>query len=199
MSPFFEKIKSSSIKTPTQKGFCLTKWKKSWDSLEVGSASDRDAKLYKAGIIIFNLLEEVRKELQVLYKEQTPKITNNQLIIAYLSLSNRDRAMISNYAPEYNSNIHSSTMSNNAMGNEITLQEISDGAVDGLEKAVFLCKMRMNNSQELVEGTDPVTDMEFIKKESCLSQLYGMYENYWNAILWNDYELIECDKKIRFI
>ncbi|WP_415776297.1 hypothetical protein ACMYQ1_09815 [Shewanella oncorhynchi] len=193
MSPFFEKIKNSSIKTPTQKGFCLTKWKKSWDSLEVGSASERDAKLYKAGIVIFNLLEEVRKELQILYKEQTPRITNNQLIMAYLSLSNRDRSIVAKSLSKCNFNIHSSTNSNNAMGNEITLQEISDGAVDGLEKAIFLCKMRINNSQELFEGTDPVTDLEFITKESYFSQLYGMYENYWHAILWNDYELIECD------
>jgi hypothetical protein len=195
MSPFFEKIKNSSIKTPTQKGFCLTKWKKSWDSLKVGSASDRDAKLYKAGIVIFNLLEEVRKELGILYKQQTPSVTNNQLIMAYLSLSNRDRAIMANNYSESNLNIHSSTISNNAAGNEITFQEISDGAVDGLAKAIFVCKLRINNSQELVEGTDPITEMEFISKEANLSQLYGMYENYWHAILWNDYELIEYDKE----
>lgn len=195
MSPFFEKIKNSSIKTPTQKGFCLTKWRKSWDSLKVGTASDRDAKLYKAGIVIFNLLEEVRKELGILYKVQTPNVTNNQLIMAYLSLSNRDRAIMAKNYFKSNLNIHSSTISNNAMGNEITLQEISDGAVDGLEKAIFVCKLRINNSQELVEGSDPITEMEFIIKEANLSQLYGMYESYWHAILWNDYELIEKDKE----
>lgn len=194
MSPFFEKIKTNSIKTPTQKGFCLKKWKKSWDSIENYSTSARDTKLYKAGIVIFSLLEEVRKELGILYKEQAPNITNDQIIMAYLSLSNRDRAIMSNNYSTSNLNIHSSTISNNAAGNEITLQEVSDGAVDGLEKAIFVCKLRINNSQKLVEGTDPITDMEFISKEANLSQLYGMYENYWHAILWNDYELIEYDK-----
>ena len=115
MSPFFEKIKSNSIKTPTQKGFCLKKWKKSWDCIEDTSTTSRDTKLYKAGIVIFNLLEEVRKELGILYKEQTPSITNDQLIMAYLSLSNRDRAIMSNNYSASNLNVHSSTISNNVV------------------------------------------------------------------------------------
>ena len=199
MSSFFDKIKNKSIKTPTQRGFSLSKWDKCWEDCKDG-ASERNQKLHLAGVIIFNLLEEIRNELKTLYKEQAPDIDNTQLLLAYVSLSNRDRAIMSSKQRTKNKNVHSATITNKTVGNEITLQEVSDGAVDGLEKAIYFCKNRINNSQDIGKGKKPLDIIYFIEKEAILSQLYGIYENYWHAILWNDYNLIEVDKeKKRYI
>lgn len=194
MYPFFELIKKENLKTPTQKGFKLQKWEEAWNSVKATS-TEKDLKIYVAGKIIFNLLEEIRVELGSLYREKTPDITNIQLLMAYISISNRDRVVM---AKKYNSskiNIHSATVSDNAAGNEITFQEIADGAVDGLEKAIYFCKKRIDESKELTKGKEPVSELHFINRESTLSQLYGMYENYWHAILWCNFEIIEADKE----
>lgn len=193
MSLFFEKIKSNKVKTPTQLGFSLKSWNDCWASLE-GNADTSDRELFDAGIIIFDLLDEIRKELTKLYKEHAPNITNSELLAAYISISNRDRALMSQQPLSSKFSMHSSTLTNNAGAYELTLQEISDSAVDGLEKAIYFCKSRLKNSQEIIKGNSPLCVMNFIFKEIRLSQLYGIYENYWHAILWNNFELIELDK-----
>ncbi|MFY0670155.1 MAG: hypothetical protein JXQ95_19140 [Alteromonas stellipolaris] len=194
MSSFFDKIKKNSIKTPTQRGFCLSKWDKCWEGCKDG-ASERDKKLHFAGVIIFKLLEEIRNELKALYKEQAPDIDNAHLLLAYVSLSNRERAIVSANQQTKNKNIHSATIISKTVGNEITLQEVSDGAVDGLEKAIYLCKNRINKYQAIKKGRKPLDILSFIQKEAYFSEIYGVYENYWHAILWNDYSLIEVDKE----
>ncbi|MDH5898123.1 hypothetical protein [Vibrio splendidus] len=193
MGQFFEEIKRERIKTPTQKNFCLNKWNESWSKLK-NTASERDEKIYKAGVIIDSLLSEIRVKLASAYKKEIPNITNEKLLMAYISLSNRDRAISSKSTTE-NVNLHSITSSKNKVGNEITLQEISDGAVDGVAKAIYFCKDRINKSKNLKCGSNPIDKLKFIEVESSLSQLYGMYESYWQAILWSDYELIELSKE----
>ena len=94
MSSLFSLIKENKIKTPTQKGFSIKKWNKCWDDIKI-NACDKDKKIYRAGVVIFGLLEEIRKELNTLYKDRVPNLTNSRLLIAYLSLSNRDRCVMS--------------------------------------------------------------------------------------------------------
>lgn len=182
---------------PTQRGFSLKRWNDCWEKCKCRT-SERDRKLHLSGVIIFSLLQEIRNELDTLYREQAPDIDNTQLLLAYISLSNRDRAIMSSEPRTKNKNIHSATISKNVIGNEITLQEVSDGAVDGLEKAIYFCKTRENNSHRICKGKTPLTVIEFIEKESLLSQTYGIYESYWHAILWSNYDLIEVDKENKF-
>lgn len=119
MSLFFEKIKSNKIKTPTQLGFSLKSWNDCWASLE-GNADTSDRELFDAGLIIFDLLDEIRKELTKLYKEHAPNITNSELLAAYISISNRDRALMSQQPLSSKFSMHSSTLTNNAGAYEHT-------------------------------------------------------------------------------
>ena len=171
-------------------------WEKSWKEIEA-DATEKDKKLYKAGVVIFNLLQEIRTELGKLYKEHAPNTSNYKLLRSYIALSNRDRAIIGKRYNKANVNVNviSTTYQDNAARNEITLQEIADGAVDGFEKAIFFCKKRINDKESIVIGGKPKDEMTFIDIESKLSQLYGMYENYWHSILWCDYDFIEIDKE----
>lgn len=194
MSYIFEKIKKKKLKAPTQFGFSLKKWEETWKEIEA-KATSKDKKLYQAGVVIFNLLQEIRGELTKLYNDSAPNSTNTKLLKAYIALSNRDRAILGKQYKNTNVNVISTTYRDNSAKNEITFQEIADGAVDGLEKAIFFCKKRINDNKELVTGARPKDELAFIDIESKLSQLYGIYENYWHAILWCDYEFVEYDKE----
>jgi len=189
---FFSKIKSNKIKTPTQRGFCIKKWHQCWKNIN-NRNSKRDKKIYESGVIIHGLLSEIRSELSLLYKNKTPDLTNEELLMAYVSISNRERNIISSTGQKYsNKNIHSITVSNR-VGDDITFQEISDGAVDAVEKAIFFCQDRINKGDLLECGNTPMRDLEFIGLEVDLSQIYGIYESYWRDLLWGEFQLIPHD------
>lgn len=192
MFGFFDLVKSGKLKSPTQKGFCLNKWNRSWSELSA-SATSRDNKIYNAGIVFHGLLDEIRVDLERMYKEKLPKVNNDQLIVAYMALSHRERFKLSEKIGSMNKNLQSSTISNNILNNEITFFEGADGAVDAFEKALFLCKKGSEDAIVLKQGLESVDLEEFILKISYFSQNYGAYEKYWQSIFWCDFDFIEID------
>jgi len=194
MSSFKEKIQKNKIKQPTQVGFRLADWDSAWEKQSDKSTSD--AELYLAGKVVFKILGEIRNGLEDLYK-RSPNIRNEDLIKTYIGLSNRDRAIISKYDKnnyKQAANILSATINTNNANNELTFQEVADTCVDGLENAIRQCVKRMQNGQSVLNSENPMDNLEFISRESLLSQLYGMHENYWHALLWGEYRFIENDK-----
>jgi len=193
-SLFFEKIKAQKLKTPTQRGFKLASWHAAWS--DVGDVvTQKDKNIYKSGIIINELLLEVRSEIGKLYKRNAPKTSNKQLLQAYIAISNRDRYLASkSECVTEGQNLFSVTNNNNMMGNDITLQEISDGAVDGVETAISVCIGRIEKNINIAPGKAPLDIVDFVIKEAHLSQLFAIYESYWHAILWKGYELSELDE-----
>ncbi len=174
--------------------FSLSKWHSEWEA-----EADKDgenAELYLFGVIVFEILDEIRNNLFKLY-EKAPKISNTDLIKIYFSVSNRDRAIISKSQDSFLSdkfNLFSITLSNGLVDNELTLQEIADNCVDGLEKAIFHCIKRIQKGDEGFTGSESsVGIMEFITMEASLSQLYGIFESYWQALLWGEYRLLKVD------
>ncbi|QFI37589.1 hypothetical protein FR932_06910 [Moritella marina ATCC 15381] len=193
---FFKEItKKKGLKTPTDRLFDIDKWHEVWTRVE-GLATEQDKMIYNAGIIIDELLTEIRSNLKFMYENEIPKVSYKELLMAYISLTNRDRSVISNSMTELSgvhADVHSITMNNNMMGNDITIQEMSDAAVDGMESAIKTSLM--NKNKKITSSENPIDIVDFIIKESSLSQLYSIYSGYWNAFLWNGYELTELDKK----
>jgi hypothetical protein len=197
MSSFKEKIQKNKIKQPTQIGFQLAEWDAFWDKETQRSASDTE--LYLAGKAVFEILCEIRESLKDLYK-LSPKISNEELIRIYVALSNRDREILSKYSKEnYKEakNIFSATINAGPINNELTLQEVADNCVDGIENAIRQCVKRMHDGKELSLSEQPLDILAFATRESQLSQLYGMHESYWQALLWGEYRFIERDKSNR--
>lgn len=192
---FIEKIRNNKIPQPTQPKFKLATWEEEWSREPQKNKNDEG--IYQAGKIIFSLLEEIRTELSALQKRK-PKISNEKLITAYFSISNRDRAILSNN-PEItltgSANVFSSLLSNNKFSNGLTIEEISNGCVDGIEKAVQFRVSSNTNKDEDTPSDDPFEVIEFISKETFLSQIYDAYESYWQALLWGDYTFYEIDKE----
>ncbi|MFC6673245.1 hypothetical protein [Marinobacterium aestuariivivens] len=197
---FKELVQKGKVKQPTQKGFKLSEWTKFWENSE--SKSEECKNLYKAGLIIFDALGSIRDELARLYKENAPKTSNEELMKYYFAMSNRDRFILEKKRGSYdNKNIFSVTIDNNSNKSEMTLQEVADGCVDLIEKAIYFCKDRKNKEINILPGREPISLIEFISREVHLSQLYGIYESYWHAMLWGDYELLESeqDEKLYYI
>lgn len=192
MLSFFNKIKNEELKTPTQHGFSLKKWELFWDSIKE-NATTSDRKIYESGKIFDAILRDIRSELEALYLEKAPNISSLDMLVSFISISNRDRAVLEKSFGEMNYSSDSSTLSNNDYNVDLSFQEISDGAVDCRAKAIFFCQQRINKSKEFNQGNDPTDIMSFLKAEVILSGLYEAYEGYWNSILWNDYDLLEVD------
>ena len=192
---FIEKIRKSEIPQPTQPKFDLAVWEEKWS--QEPQKDKNNESVYQAGKIIFSLLEEIRSELRKLHKKK-PEASNEKLIMAYFAISNRDRAILSNNPEDTITgkvNVFSSLLNNNRFFNELTLEEISNGCVDGIEKAV---QLRINKEKSLDEKTysnSSLAIIDFISQEIFLSQMYDAYESYWQALLWGEYTFYEIDGK----
>lgn len=188
---FREKIISGAITSPTQKKFKIELWEKHW--AEIQNPTKDDENIYTAGKIIYELLSETRKKLSELYESHAPKIRSQKYLELLTAISNRDSAIIAKVhkEPLKVKNPFSATYNKNKLGNEITIDEVAHGSVDGLEKAILFAVSRVRAGKNIKEGSSPENILSFIEKEANLSQIYGMYEDYWQAILWGNYELTE--------
>ena len=188
---FKDRIRKRTVKWPTQRGFKLSDWDSAWNSLKMASSADEP--IYRAGRIIHSILAEIRTARDTIYKELAPSVTNESLLRLYCAMSNRDRAIINktqSIGPSTPANLSCLTTSNNMVGNEVTLQEVADGCVDGLRNAIHFCVARINDRTEMRAGSVPLAEMDFVTREAHLSQLYGLYEDLWHALVWSDYDFV---------
>jgi len=190
-SGFKLNVRKGNITQPTQRGFKLTEWQAAWVSLK--SPSKEDETIYAAGTIFFSLFEELRNELGELYK-QAPDTTNNTLIRSYCAISNRDRAVLGKKTSDVNGpqSIHAITASSGQDAGQVTLQEVADQCVDSVHKAIEFAVKRKSDP---FKAEKPLTIFEFTQKEAALSNIYDLYEDYWQALLWGDYDFFVLDKK----
>lgn len=194
-STFKEILRSGQTKTPVQKGFSDKNWTSAWNKSSQTADCQR---LCDAGKVIYEVLSEIRARLSKLYDDHAPKLSNSQLLKCYCALTNRDRFITHAVATSRqfsDLNIFSATFSNNLGNNPLTLMELADGAVDGMQKAISVCNDRLSKNIPLEPGSDPLSAIEFIKEEALLSHLYGTYEQYWQALVWGGYEFTWIDKE----
>ncbi|PKF81480.1 hypothetical protein CW749_02235 [Vibrio sp. vnigr-6D03] len=199
---FADSVLKGKIKAPTKGGFSVKKWDKEWAKFEA-DASERDLKVYKAGIIIDSLLSEVRGQLSELYSK-APKTTYEKLMLSYVASSNRTITVaIKNAIKEAEANVlganskganvHAAMIEANMLGDKKSLGELAHGAVDGFQLAVRGCLGKIEKGEKLTVSENPIDEMPFVMQESGLSQLYWGYLHLWQCVLWSDYDLIELD------
>ncbi|WP_155295338.1 hypothetical protein [Chromobacterium violaceum] len=190
MGKFEQKLLSSTIKLPTQKGFSLTAWDKAWK--KYGEDDNRDEQLYLAGKFIFSQLDAVRNSISNIYTKHAPKITYKKLLRLYCAMSNRDASILLKGLKEKGEelgNLFSHTTKNNKLNNEISAEEVAIGSVDGLEGAIFNSIKGIFDKKEIANSNNPLDLIGFIEAESILSQIYSMYEDYWHSILYRKFEI----------
>lgn len=182
---FISLVRRKETKGPTQRGFNLEEWKKAWEKSSNNQHSDE--LLYDAGLIFDNILTELRQELAVLY-ENRPEISATDLIRAYCGMVNRDRTILSRKELPHGTDITSARITDNSIGNELSLQEVADGCVDGMQNALREAIKYKPSKNPRPRKMD---DFTFMRKEISLSHLYSTYEAYWNSLVWADYELTQ--------
>jgi hypothetical protein len=71
-----ESIRKGKIKQPTQNRFDIKKWVEEYKkTLDEDNFEDKDISLFIAGVVIFELLSNVRTELSNLYKKKIHLVT----------------------------------------------------------------------------------------------------------------------------
>lgn len=191
---FVEKILKNQLAPPTKREFRDKKWVKEWEKVKE-VATERDFKVFEAGLMVDSLLSEIRTKLVELYT-QAPKISYEKLILAYLALSNREIKVGMGHAfrnPTVNA--QRVVIQTNRIENKLSLQEIVHGSVDGLQLAIRMCQKNIDEGKSIKAADEPLDVMTFIQWESTLSQLYSLYEHIWQCVFWSDYEVDELIKE----
>ena len=191
---FVEKILKNQLAPPTKREFRDEKWLEEWEKVKE-VATERDFKVFEAGLMVDSLLSEIRTKLGELYT-QAPKISYEKLILAYIALSNREiKVGLDHVIRNPPLNAQRIVIQTNRMENKLSLQEIVHGSVDGLQLAIRTCLKNIDDGKSIKVSEEPVDVMTFIQWESNLSQLYSLYEHIWQCIFWSDYEVDELNKK----
>lgn len=191
---FVEKIIKDQLSPPTKREFREKKWRKEWEKIK-DEATARDLKVFEAGLMIDTLLSEIRAELEELYK-QAPKTSYEKLMLAYVAVSNRDIKVALDHAMQNPpANLQGVMIQANFMENKLSLQEIVNGCVDGLQLAIRMCQYNIDKGKSIKAADEPLDVMTFIRHESNLSQLYALYEHVWQCVFWSDYEVNELIKE----
>lgn len=176
-------VRDKAAKWPTERGFTEESWTKAWQNSSNNEDADRN--IFDAGFVFNTILSELRNEIEELYTH-SPNVSSIDLLKAYCGIANRDRAVIQNHPIQKGLDITALRTSNNVAGNELSLQEVADGCVDAIENAVRSKIIKPHSCSTAHKNIDPFI---FILKESSISQLYGIYEDYWRALVWGDYKI----------
>lgn len=194
---FVEKIIKNKVKPPTRNDFKLDKWNQEWTKVEA-DASERDKRVYKAGVIIDSVLSEVRSTLDDLYLK-APKTSYERLMLSYVAYANRTIAVALKLAKQQNiTNTQSVLLDANITGNKHELAELAHGAVDGAQLAIRNCLYSISKRKKLEVSEQPLDEISFVMQESWLSQLYWTYTHLWQCVIWSDFDLVEMDKEQKF-
>ncbi|WP_296230674.1 hypothetical protein [Pseudomonas sp. UBA4617] len=188
-------LRSQKLKSPTDRGFDLNKWAKAWENV----ANDDERHIYDAGITFNQLLGDIRSEIEKLYQDKFPGVNLSRMLELYCCVSNRDIAIASNAIKEglFNgASIHSLLLDNNVAGNPLSGEEVTVGAVDGVQPAIRACLYKLNGSKEIAAGKKKIKPVDFIRHEAILSNLYSSYEQYFQALVWGDYSYSKEGNKI---
>ena len=188
-------VRNKKVKSPTERGFDLNLWNEKW--IECGSASQvkEEYDVYLGGQIINELLREIRSTLGNLYKRR-PNLSKKDLIKSHVAFSNRNIAIL--IRPDVNkinaTDIHSLSTTKNSFEINITYQEMAEQNVESIKSA--LRGILTESIPAMVHGDMDI--LEFVQTENALSGLYRIYEDYWSALLWGEYELnvIDLDNKV---
>lgn len=194
---FVEKLIKNELASPIKREFRIKKWVKEWNKVK-DEATPRDSKVYEAGLMVDSLLGDIREKFKELYVS-VPDTTYEKLMLAYVSLSNRDVSVAFKLATkEPCMTPQAAVIKSNIAGNELSLSEIAHGSVDGMQLAIRECQRHIDKNIKVAPSLNPLDIMDFIQRESSLSQLYSTYVHLWQCIMWSDYDVKELDQKKKY-
>lgn len=193
-----QEIRKGNVLQPTQRGFTLQAWDDYWSGIG-SNLTGREHEIHLAGHVFFQLLSEIRDKIAKLY-ERYPSAAPEELVKLYLALSNRDRAILerrSSQGVDAITNTFDAHIFIRSTDSNLSAQEVADGCVDGIERALKSATSIISGKTALAASDRPLDILSFVSQEAVLSQLYGIYESYWHALIWGDYRFNALDESGR--
>ena len=201
MSLFLENIRKNKIKQPNQMGFSNDNWFLEYTKCREEDHCFEDEQVFLAGMTIYPLLNNIREELDDLYKLYNPFDNYTDILKSYIALSNRDRTILKKNILQKTTDVDTQAFSIfsltvNNHGNELTMDDIATGCVDGMFYAIFFCMKNIQANKKLLVSGNPYSKLSFLKKEAYLSQIYHTYDTLWKAIVWSEYDFSKVEENV---
>lgn len=193
---FADKVRTGKIKSPLRPDFSLEKWK------SASKETEFDKKLELAGLIFHLQFSIIRQSVEEIKKANLP-FSNAEFLQIFTGLANRDSFVLmkqmKDYIPKNLENfldleLHEAIINNNPLNINLTISETVIGSIDGIYYNILShLKKTSKIDNSSISDEDIV---ECIKTENIFSQLYNMFEQYWNSVLFEQVTFSIVDNKI---
>lgn len=194
MKSFVQRVRDSSVKHPTQKGFSLEKWKQEFNKLTTPSESDH--RLYESGVWAFEQFEQIRRNLKNFDRVNLAPEDKLKVVVAvpnrdcyHIALETLSGARPAEYLVEQ-------TLQMKVKGNEHGLAAANpDSAVTAfVDGARFPLIEALSNVDKQRAETTTYSDRDVIdqaRAKNMFGQLYVYLHGIWMQCLWNGWSVEE--------
>ncbi|WP_237812813.1 hypothetical protein [Acinetobacter baumannii] len=193
---FTDKVRTGKIKSPLRQDFSLEKWK------SASKITDFDKQLETAGLLFHLQFSAIRQALNEIKKANLP-LNNVDFLHFFIGIANRNSVVLKKQMEQYipkDSNtfldleLHETILKNNPLDIELTINEAVIGAIDGI---YYNITTHLSESKKIINLEISNEEIfENLQLESAYSQIYDIYEKYWNSILYEQMTLSIIDNNI---
>jgi len=193
---FRKAVHDKKVAPPNKPSFTHKNWLSEFKKIE--DPTDDDKMLLIAGNILFSIFEKLREKLRLL-DEKIPKQTNENIVKLHCAVSNSnlmkldanlnikdpEREVFNMYVPK--------DMTSLGFDINIPPQDIAESIVDSIHYAI---STRVPDLAKKNRSSESMSISEFLNLNSYISELYSIFEGYWQGIIWGNYTLEFGYKKI---
>lgn len=193
---FRKAVHDKKVAPPNKPYFTHENWLSEFKKVE--NPTDDDKMLLLAGIVLFRIFEELREKLRLL-NEKIPKQTNENIVKLHCAVSNSNLmkldATLDMKDPEFEVFNMYVPKDMTSLGFDINIppQDIAESIVDSIHYAI---STRVSDLAKKNCSSASMSTSEFLNLNSCISELYSMFEGYWQGIIWGNYTLELGHKKL---
>lgn len=187
-------VQNNLLSAPNQKSFTRKSWNDYYQSIV--DPSQDDTNFYQTGLIFDNIFSSIRNTIKLNNKSH-PKCTNEYIVKWLCAISIRSRISLQQQDEDIgcdNLNINSPKKYEASHG-ELVLppEEIAENIVDSIELAI---KNRLRDINKKNSSNNPSVLTKFLEDERNYSEMYSIYEYYWQGYLWGNYDVIISEEKL---
>jgi hypothetical protein len=190
---FIERVRTSEISHPTQRGFSLIKWQKAFE--ECTNISEQDINLFEEGKWIYNRLEKVRNYLSMVDLSNFNRSKVIRMVVGDLNRSaSIMRGMEMVKAKDNTIFVHELIQfkvdNNEIKGPPQSPDSLLATIIDGARFPLIHISKNGGKKPFIRD----LTDIEILKREKSmllLGEYYDLIENIWVHFLWDEWVIEE--------
>lgn len=194
---FRKAVHDRKVVPPNKPSFTHENWLSEFHKIE--NPTDDDKMLLTSGTILFNIFEKLREKLRLL-NENIPKQTNENIIKLHCAVSNANLMKLDAKLDMKDAELEVINMyvprDLKSLGFDINIppQDIAESIVDSVHYAI---SARVSDITRKNSSSSSISTSDFLNLNSYISELYSMFEGYWQGIIWGYYTLeLEGEKII---